>query len=37
VSEPGPLVGVSIVMTLLILVTGLIYFHQMERTFADIV
>ena len=37
VSEPGPLVGVSVVVTLLILVTGLVYFHQMERTFADIV
>jgi lipopolysaccharide transport system permease protein len=34
---PGPLLAVSIAVTLLVLVTGLFYFYRMERSFADIV
>lgn len=35
--RPGPILGVSTVVTILILVTGLHYFRRMERTFADTV
>lgn len=34
---PGPLLAVSIVMTLLLLVSGAYYFRRMEKTFADVV
>ena len=34
---PGPLLAVSIAVTLVVLVTGLFYFYRMERSFADIV
>ena len=34
---PGPMLGVSVVVTLLLLVGGLFYFRRMERTFADLV
>lgn len=36
-SAPGPLVGVSTLVALLLLVTGLFYFRRLERTFADVV
>jgi len=36
-TAPGPMVAVSSLIAILILVTGLIYFRRMERTFADIV
>jgi lipopolysaccharide transport system permease protein len=34
---PSALLAVSIVMVLILLVTGLMYFKRMERTFADVV
>lgn len=34
---PGPLLIVSVITVTLLLVTGLIYFRRMERTFADVV
>ena len=34
---PGPLIGVSAAVVVLLLVTGLVYFRRMERTFADVV
>ncbi|MDW8344118.1 MAG: ABC transporter permease [Verrucomicrobiae bacterium] len=34
---PGPLLGVSIITVVVVLVTGLIYFRRMERTFADVI
>ena len=34
---PGLLLGVSVAMVILILVTGLLYFRRMEATFADLV
>jgi lipopolysaccharide transport system permease protein len=34
---PGPMLLVSIVVALGLLVSGLCYFRQMERTFADTV
>jgi lipopolysaccharide transport system permease protein len=34
---PGPMVLVSVVVTLVLLVSGLAYFRRTERTFADIV
>jgi lipopolysaccharide transport system permease protein len=36
-TAPGPMVAVSALIAISILVTGLIYFRRMERTFADIV
>jgi lipopolysaccharide transport system permease protein len=33
----GPLFAVSVAITLLVLVTGLVYFRNTERTFADII
>ncbi len=36
-TAPGPLIGVSAVVALLILISGLIYFRRMEKTFADVV
>ncbi|MCS7047888.1 MAG: ABC transporter permease [Verrucomicrobiae bacterium] len=36
-SPPGPLLGVSIITVVVVLVTGLIYFRRMERTFADVI
>jgi lipopolysaccharide transport system permease protein len=32
---PGPLLAVSVAVSILLLVTGLMYFRRMERTFAD--
>lgn len=32
---PGPMIGVSVLIALLILISGLFYFRRMERTFAD--
>lgn len=32
---PGPMISVSIVVTLVVLVSGLVYFRRMEKTFAD--
>ena len=34
---PGPLLAVSVVVVLLLLVSGLYYFRRMEETFADLV
>ena len=34
---PDPVMLVSVVMVLVLLVTGLFYFRRMERTFADVV
>jgi len=34
---PGPMLAVSVAVTLLLLVGGLFYFRRMERTFADLV
>jgi homopolymeric O-antigen transport system permease protein len=33
----GPMIGVSVLVVVVLLVAGLIYFQRMERTFADIV
>ncbi len=35
--EPGPLIGVSLVVIALLLVSGLVFFQRMEETFADVV
>jgi lipopolysaccharide transport system permease protein len=35
--QPGPLIGVSAGLSVLLLVTGAIYFRQVERRFADII
>ena len=34
---PGPLIGVSVLMSLVLLVSGAYYFRRMEKTFADVV
>jgi lipopolysaccharide transport system permease protein len=34
---PGPMVGVSTLVALVLLVSGAYYFRRMEKTFADIV
>lgn len=34
---PGPLIAVSVAMTLVIFVAGLFYFQRVERTFADVI
>ena len=34
---PGPLLGVSVAVVLVLLVSGLYYFRRMEKTFADVV
>lgn len=34
---PGPLLAVSIVVSLLVLVSGVVYFRRMERGFADVI
>jgi lipopolysaccharide transport system permease protein len=34
---PGPMLWVSVVMVVLLLVAGLLYFRRVERTFADVV
>ena len=36
-TAPGPVVGVSALVTLVLLVSGAYYFRRMEKTFADIV
>ena len=36
-THPGPLVLVSLVVSLVCLVVGLLYFGRTERTFADVV
>jgi lipopolysaccharide transport system permease protein len=36
-ASPSPMVGVSSIVALLILVTGMFYFRRMERNFADMV
>lgn len=36
-SSPGPMILVSALAVLILLVSGLIYFRRMERTFADVV
>jgi lipopolysaccharide transport system permease protein len=34
-TPPGPLLAVSVGVSIVVLVTGLYYFRHMERTFAD--
>jgi lipopolysaccharide transport system permease protein len=34
---PGPMMTVSVLMTVVLLITGAYYFRRMEKTFADIV
>jgi lipopolysaccharide transport system permease protein len=34
---PGPMLGVSAVVSVGLLLTGAFYFRRMERTFADVV
>jgi len=34
---PGPMMWVSVLVSLLLLVSGLIFFRRMERQFADMV
>lgn len=36
-NEPGPVVAVSALIALFLLVSGLVYFRRMERSFADMV
>jgi len=36
-NQPGPVVAVSALIALLLLISGLIYFRRMERSFADMV
>lgn len=36
-TRPGPIAGVSALVTLLLLVGGLVYFRRTERTFADVI
>jgi homopolymeric O-antigen transport system permease protein len=36
-NPPGPMLGVSIAMSILLLVSGAFYFRRMEKTFADLV
>lgn len=34
---PGPMLGVSVAVSILLLVSGMIYFRRMERGFADVI
>jgi len=36
-TAPGPLIGASALMAVVILISGAFYFRRMERTFADVV
>lgn len=36
-NPPGPMIYVSVIVSLLILVSGLYYFRRMEKTFADVI
>lgn len=36
-TAPGPLIGISAVVAVLLLISGAFYFRRMERTFADVV
>ena len=36
-SRPGPLILVSAVVTVMLVITGAVYFRRMEQTFADVV
>jgi lipopolysaccharide transport system permease protein len=36
-TAPGPIVGVSACVTVIVLLTGVFYFRRLEKTFADIV
>ena len=37
VAPPGPLIAVSVAISLLVLVSGVVFFRSTERTFADII
>jgi lipopolysaccharide transport system permease protein len=37
VSAPGPIFAISVVITLVVLISGVIFFRNTERTFADII
>jgi lipopolysaccharide transport system permease protein len=34
---PGPLFAISVFMTVVVLVTGLVFYRKVERTFADVI
>ena len=34
---PGPMLGVSVFVTVVLLISGAFYFRRMEKTFADVV
>ena len=34
---PGPMLGVSVLVVLVVLISGLYFFRRMEKTFADVV
>jgi lipopolysaccharide transport system permease protein len=36
-TRPGPMIGVSVIASLIILISGALYFRRMEKTFADVV
>ena len=36
-TAPGPLLAISITVSMIVLISGLFYFRRMERTFADMV
>lgn len=36
-TAPGPIIAVSSLFSLILLVSGLLYFHRMEKSFADII
>jgi len=36
-AAPGPLFAISVVVTLLVLISGLVFFRNTERTFADVI
>ena len=35
--SPGPMLAVSVVVTVVLLIGGLSYFRRIERTFADVI
>ena len=36
-TKPGPVVGISSLVAVLLLLSGALYFRRMEKTFADVV
>jgi lipopolysaccharide transport system permease protein len=37
IGAPGPLFAISVFMTVVVLVTGLVFYRKVERTFADVI